>query len=324
MTGVRVSANEAPGACPLCEGEAWLVQKTRARQGKSLTLGHFNAWETVRECANGCHHACGQRVTRGAVSLNRHLMPDCVVSYDVMVRVGLERFLWYRQPEEIRSMLETEHGIRISTGEVSDLSRRFVNYMAWLHQDRSELLKAALESDGGWPLHVDATGEAGRGTLLVAIAGWRKWVLGAWKISTERADLILPCLRQTVQCFGSPCAVMRDMGRAMTPAVNDLVSEQTLTVAVLVSHQHFLADLGKDLLEPAHAQLRSLFRNAKVRAKLRSLVRDLGRQLGEDVKEARQAVLKWQSLTDADLRIEEGLHGLAEVRALARISHRSY
>jgi hypothetical protein len=40
-----------------------------------------------------------------------------------------------------------------------------------------------MQRDGGWPMHIDATGENGRGTLLVAYAGWRGWVLGAWRIT---------------------------------------------------------------------------------------------------------------------------------------------
>ena len=92
-----------------------------------------------------------------------------------------------------------EHGVTtISTGEVSELAQRFATYFARLHRHCADKIKAALEADGGWPLHVDATGEAGRGTLLVAMAGWRQWVLGAWKISTEREELILPCLREVV------------------------------------------------------------------------------------------------------------------------------
>lgn len=45
-------------------------------------------------------------------------------------------------------------------------------------------ISEALEKDGGWPLHIDATGEDGQGTLLCAYAGWRGWALGAWKIPT--------------------------------------------------------------------------------------------------------------------------------------------
>ena len=140
----------------------------------------------------------------------KSLLPSSVVGYDVMVRVGLERFLRHRQRHEICALIEDEAGIRISTGEVSALSRHFVHDLARLHQARAERLQAALASDGGWPMHVDATGEDGRGTLLLVLAGWRQWVLGAWKISTERAELILPCLLETVRTFGAPCAAMRD------------------------------------------------------------------------------------------------------------------
>jgi hypothetical protein len=167
-------------------------------------------------------------------------------------------------------------------------------------------------------MHVDATGEDGRGTLLLVMAGWRQWVLGAWKISTERAELILPCLLEAVRRFGAPCAAMRDLGRAMTPAIDEMVSELALSIPVLACHQHFLADVGKDLLEPSHAKLRDLFRSAKVRPKLRTLVRDLGRKLGPSIEDARKAVRHWQSMAEGGHGIESGDEGLAIVRAVAQ------
>ncbi len=305
------------GTCPACSGERWLVQKTRSRYGKTLAHGQFEARETVRICTAGCRHPSGVLVTQGASSLREHLLPGSNVGYDVMVFVGLERFLHYRQRETIRAAL-VDQGIDISTGEVSELARKFVRYMGRLHRARASEIKAVLEGDGGWPLHVDATGEAGRGTMLVVIAGWRGWVLGAWKISTERADLILPCLRETVRRFGPPCAAMRDLGKAMTTALDELLSELKLILPVLACHQHFLADVGKDLLDPSHAELRTLFRRTKVCPKLRALVRDLGRELGTDIEDARHGVLEWQSLADADHRIDPGRDGMATVRALAQ------
>lgn len=301
----------------MCNGERWLVQKTQSRKGRTLVHGQFEARETVRICATGCRHPSQALVTQGSRSLKDRLLPGCNVGYDVMVFVGLERFLHHRQREEIRAALLDE-GIDISTGEVSKLARKFVTYVARLHYFRAEKIRAVLEGDGGWPLHIDATGEAGRGTVLVAIAGWRGWVLGSWKIATERADLILPCLRQTVQRFGPPCAAMRDMGKAMTPALDALVKELEFDIPVLVCHQHFLADVGKDLLEPAHAELRGLFRRTKVRPKLRALVREIGREIGQDIDDARESVLQWQSQTDSDHQIDPGPDGMATVRALAQ------
>ena len=104
----------------------------------------------------------------------------------------------------------------------------------------------------------------------------------------------------------------------MTPAIDDLVSESERSIPVLACHQHFLADIGKDLLEPSHAKLRDLFRRAKVRPKLRALVRDLGRKLGPSIEDAREAVRQWQSMAEGGHGIESGDDGLAIVRALAQ------
>lgn len=167
-------------------------------------------------------------------------------------------------------------------------------------------------------MHVDATGEAGRGTLLVVIAGWREWVLGSWKIATERADRINPCLQHTVRLFGPPCAAMRDLGKAVTPAIEALLCELKLDIPVLACHQHFLADVGKDLLEPGHTQLRDLFRRTKVRPQLRTLIRDLGRRIDKNIHGARESLQKWLSAVDGCHKVESGKDGLAEVRALSQ------
>jgi hypothetical protein len=179
-------------------------------------------------------------------------------------------------------------------------------------------LRAALEADGGWPMHLDATGEDGRGTLLVLYAGWRRWVLGAWKLSTERADLILPRLREVAKRFGAPCAIMRDLGRAVTEAADTFVAERKLRIPVLACHLHFLADVGKDLMRPGHDELRGRFRHFKVLPQLRSLARELGRRLGSHLAQARQGLLRWQHLADAGHRLPDGRAGLAVVRASAQ------
>jgi hypothetical protein len=180
-----------------------------------------------------------------------------------MVHVGLERFLHHRQREEIRVSLEADHGISLSSGEISVLAARFLRYLERLHCASAPALRAALAADGGWPLHVDASGEDGRGTLLVAFAGWRQWVLGAWKVPTERADAILPRLREVTFRFGPPCAIVRDLGRAMAEASQALLKSLKLSIPVLACHLHFLKDIGKDLLEDSHDRLRVLFRRVR-------------------------------------------------------------
>lgn len=314
-SGMVVSIDEPPGPCPVCGG-LMRVQKTIRRKGVTLEHGSFTAVETTHVCAAGCR-TDGTLVTRRAHALATRLPPKGTVGYDVVVFVGLARFLAHRQREEIRASL-AQHGLVLSAGEISVLGRRFLAYLEALHQARADDLRAALETDGGWPLHIDATGEDGRGTLLVAFAGWRRWVLGAWKIPTERAEVILPRLRGVLERCGAPCAIMRDLGRAVTDACDDLVAELGRDIPVLACHLHFLRDVGSDLLRHAHDQLRALCRRFEIKAGLRGLARDLGRALGTDIAEARRDVSDWQTRGDQGHVLPEGRAGLATVRAIAQ------
>lgn len=79
--------------------------------------------------------------------------------YDIEVFIGMKRFIDKCQREEIRDILRVDHGIQISSGEVSNLARRFVSHLEELHQISTEKIKQALAEDGGYPLHIDATGE---------------------------------------------------------------------------------------------------------------------------------------------------------------------
>jgi len=305
------------GTCPIC-ADPLRAQKTVHRQGRTLEHGTFEARETVYACRNGCRWPSGRQVIQRASSLAERLLPRSTVGYDVMAFVGVERFVHFRQREEIQERLREHHRLTVSTGEISRLGRLFLDYLERLHEARTGVLREALEADGGWPLHIDATGEDGRGTMLVALAGWRGWALGAWKIPTENADAILPHLSGVATRFGAPCAIMRDLGRAMDSAAMGLVEEHHLDIPILACHAHFLKDIGKDLLEPSHAQLRALFRQIGVRPNLRALARDLGRKLGDGIDQARSALIDWQLSEDQGHLVPEGSAGLATVRALAQ------
>ena len=111
---------------------------------------------------------------------------------------------------------------------------------------------------------------------------------------------------------------MRDLGRAVKPAIEALVLELDTDIPVFACHQHFLADIGKDLLEPCHSELRGFFRRTKTRPKLRSFVRELGRKIGDQIDESRKAVRMWQSMAEANHRIPKGRDGLAIVRTMAQ------
>ena len=53
---------------------------------------------------------------------------------------------------------------------------------------------------------------------------------------------------------------MRDLGGAMKDATDEFVRSPANPIPVLACHFHFLADIGEDLLEGGHNNLRDLFR----------------------------------------------------------------
>lgn len=316
LHGVMIAVDEPAGACEVCR-VPMVVQKTVGHSGMTQAHGLFRVRETVYVCALGCKKE-GKLVTRRSLDIATLLLPKSTVGYDVMVHVGLERFVHYRQREEIRADLERLYGIVLSTGEISDLAHRFLVYLEALHRASAPALRAVLAADGGWPLHTDATGEDGRGTLLVAFAGWRHWALGAWKIPTERAEFILPGIQSVAASFGVPCAIMRDLGRAMKDATDQFVGSLKDPIRVLACHVHFLADIGKDLLEGGHDKLRQLFRKVELVQQLRAFVRQQGRNLGESIEQGRDDLRLWLVESDQGHRIPEGVGGITAVRGLAQ------
>jgi len=219
--------------CPTCGGRV-RVHKTRWRQVVTLAHGPLEIREILKRCRdNGCPPV-------GSSALAQLVRPGQKYGYDLIVQVGLSRYLAGRQREEIRRMLYEDHGIELSAGSVSALCDRFLGYLEALHVACAPLLREGLE--GGYPLHLDATCERGKGALFVCIDGWHNWVLSAARVPSESGASLAPVVERAVRLFGHPVATVRDMGEGCAGAVQTL---REAGIPDLVCHYHFLAAVGK-------------------------------------------------------------------------------
>lgn len=254
--------------CPSCD-DPLNVCKTRTRTVVSLAHGRFEAHEVLKRCAHGA--ACP---TIGSEELRRLVPPRQGYAYDLIVHVGLARYLGNRQREEIRAELWNDHRIEVSAGTVSNLCDRFLLELERLHLHRVPALREAME--GGYPMHLDATCERGRGGLFAAMDGWRGWVLGATRIPSEAQDHLQPLIDKTVALFGDPLAIVRDLGDGIAAAVRHL---RERGIPDLACHYHFLKSVGIKLLDDAYGGLRHALKQVHVRADLRAMLRELRRYL---------------------------------------------
>ncbi|MBD3334657.1 MAG: DUF2924 domain-containing protein [Candidatus Eisenbacteria bacterium] len=275
--------------CPECRGPV-RIQKSRRRRVVTLAHGAFEALEILKTCG---HSECRPLRPEALCQLVR---PGQRFGYDLIVHVGLRRYLGGEQREEIREALLDKHRICLSTGTISTLCDRFLSLLEALHIHRAPELSAAQV--GGYPLHIDATCERGKGGLFVCMDGWRRWVLGTGRVDTEAAEHVRPIIARTLALFGNPIAVVRDMGSGASTAVAPL---RDAGVPDLICHYHFLAAIGIRLLDRRHRALRGMIGVAGTRTKLRMLLADLKAYTGSPegrfgpgkVRESFKALILW-------------------------------
>ncbi len=261
--------------CSACGG-GFRVQKSKRREVATLAHGPLVAREIRKQCReNGCPPI-------GSSTLAQLVKPGQKYGYDLVVQVGLSRYLAGLQREEIRRILRDDHGIKLSTGSISALCDRFLGYLEALHVIRAPVIREALE--GGYPMHLDATCERGKGGLFVCIDGWRNWVLCAARIASESGANLGPVVEKTVRLFGQPVATVRDMGEGCANAVESLREAGTPD---LVCHYHFLAAAGKCLFKNLNDKLRDIIRRTRCRSDMYVLLRDLRKYSSLDRSEGR-------------------------------------
>jgi hypothetical protein len=263
--------------CSVC-GAPLNVLKSTVRLVITYAQGAFWAREVHKVCSDDSSHPVEK-----SAALARIVRPRQRFGYDLIVYVGVARYLRYKQRSEIRQELLDKRSIELSTGTVSNLCDRFLLYLEVLHLVRSPYLKAVLQ-EHGYSLHLDATSDHGKGGLFLCQDGIRNWVLCAGKIESESEDRLKPFIERTTELFGDPLATVRDLG---VPGKNAVAHLEERGVLDFVCHYHFLSRVGQRLFDNPYDLLRSIIKQSRVRTDLHQLQRDLKQYRKIDLKKRR-------------------------------------
>ena len=263
--------------CAVCQAPLEVV-RTKNRTVATYAEGLFEALEVQKKCSADSLHPVIK-----SDALARIVPPRQRFGYDLIVYVGLARYMRRKQREEIRDEIFRKRGFKLSAGSVSNLCDRFLLYLEVLHLVRSPYLKAVMQ-EHGYPLHIDATSEYGKGGLFVCMDGFKKWVLCAGKIESESEEHLKPFVERTIELFGDPIATVRDLGR---PGKNAVAHLGQRGIPDFVCHYHFLGVVGEKLFDKPYALLRNILKQSHVRTDLRQLLKDLKLYSGKDQKKGR-------------------------------------
>ena len=223
--------------CPDCEAPL-KVRKTRMKTVATMSIGEFISRETLLHCKN-----CENETVYGSAELLRLVPERCSFGYDVLVFVGKALFLRHRCTREIIEELLARN-VHISASEVGYLGKKFIVYLALAHRQCAPKIKESMHRKGGYIFHLDGTCDRRGPMLLSGLDSISEIVLGNVKLPSEKAERIIPFLREMRGRFGTPLALVHDMGAGIINAVETVFPD----TPDFICHFHFLRDIGKDLL----------------------------------------------------------------------------
>ena len=233
-------------------------------------MGMVGVHETLLQCG-----AC--KVSYGSDDLLRLVPHRSKFCYDVIVYVGTSMFLKHRNEREIKDELQSR-GVNVSASQVYYIARKFILYLAIAHRESSTELRNHMNASGGYILHLDATCDGDSPHLMTGLDGISEFVLENVKIPSEKAEKIVPFLMELQHRYGTPKALVHDMGKGILKAVGQVFPH----VPDYICHFHFLRDIGKDLFGKENDTIRNQLKKHAIQSLLRKRLTSLKRNIEKD------------------------------------------
>lgn len=251
-------------------GNLLKVYKTKTRSIAIINLGECNAHITQIHC-DICNRIFNDEEIQTIVA------EQCKFGFDIIVYVGKALYQQHCNDLDIQQALR-EKNISMSLSEISMLGKKFITYLALAHRESKDKIKHLMQAKGGYILHLDGTCEGDSSHLMSSIDEISNIVLDNIKIPTENAELIIPMLERIKQNYGSPLALVHDMGNAILKAVAKVFPG----VKDFICHYHFLRDIGKDLFGIQYSNLRRYLKGHGIKGKLRKTARGMKKIIEQD------------------------------------------
>ncbi|MCP4373854.1 MAG: transposase [Deltaproteobacteria bacterium] len=257
--------------CPQC-GIKLNVLKTRERTVITMNTGPFIVHETILYCPKhgGIHRS---------EDLQSLVPFKGTYGYDVLVHVGKALYLRTMNEQTIKKELKLK-AINISESGIRYLGQKFIAYLTICHQQSQLKLRLKMARNGGYILHIDGTCEGDSPHLFTGMDEISGIILSSVKINSEKKEKIIPFLKDIQAKYGTPLAIVSDMGKGLIGAVEEVFPG----ILFFICHFHFLRDIGKDLLGDKYRDLRNRLTKSKIRGALRSKAKDFEKKLGKEMK----------------------------------------
>lgn len=273
-------------------GKRLLVKKSWNKRVATCDIGEFLAQETILYCK-----ACAINFYSDEL---RQLTPHhCRFGFDIIVYVGNTLYLEKCADIEIQRSLDAKN-IPISLREIAYLGKKYMTYLAIAHDESREKIKAHLDYQGGYILHLDGTCEGDSPHLFSSMDELSGIVLHNVKMPTENKKYIIPFLEKIKASYGIPITIVSDMSNS----IMDALSKAFPDVNCLICHFHFLRDLGKDLFQLEYRNITRFLQKFKVRNILRKCIRDLKALIDED-ENLNQCLTDYLSRNDLEVHYSD-------------------
>jgi hypothetical protein len=256
--------------CTQC-GRRLHVLKTGKRTVVTLHAGTFFAHETYLVCPYD-----GQ--VQRSEDLQRLVPYKGTYGYDILVDVGKSLYLRALSEQAIKKEFQLK-AIKISVSQIRYLGQKFIAYLDICHRQSQLKLRLKMARNGGYILHIDGTCEGDSPNLFTGMDEISGIILSSVKINSEKKEKIILFLKDIQAKYGTPLAVVSDMGKGLLGAIQEVFPQ----IPSLICHFHFLRDIGKDLLDDAYRDLRNRLTKSKIRVALKNKAKDFEEKLGQQM-----------------------------------------